>query len=786
MNKRYQENKEFIDLWKKLNISKFNKNLDRTFLIDTPPPYPSGEFHMGNTLNWCWIDIIARYKRMKGFDVLFPQGWDVHGLPTEVKVEKAHNVKSEEVDRNKWKDMCKEWTEKNIKKMKEDIFNLGVCGDWDYEFRTSDDSYKRLIQLSFLDLYRKSLAYRGKYPINFCTTCRTAIADAEVEYENIDTKLNHVLFKVKDKDKKVEIATTRPELLSSCVAIGVNPEDEKNKELIGKKLIVPIFNKEVKVLGLKEVDPNFGTGIVMICSFGDKQDLEWIMNHNLDIVESIDDHGRMINEKYKGLGVEEAREKIIEDLKKEDKIVRQEQINQSRGTCWRCHKPVEILNREQWFIAVTKYKNKIIEETDKVNWIPEYMKKRQIDWTQNMNRDWCVSRKKVFGTPIPVWYCDNCKKIVVAQEEDLPIDPTISHEKYKTCECGGELMGEKETFDTWVDSSFSVAFVNSYLRNIYNKEKQEFEDFYEADMQPNGFDIIRTWDYYLMVRHLIAFNKKPYKNCLINGMVLGKDGKKMSKSLGNIVTLQGLMEKYCVDTIRYWTCLATPGSNIIPSDQQLKRGSYLLTKFWNSARFCSQFIEEKDVEELETTDKWILSKLSEVLEKIQEFMDNYEIAKAMGELENFFVHDFCDNYLEFIKYRLYQEKNSDAAKSTLNKLIISLTKMFAPFMPFISESIYQELFKDKESVHMENFPESSFYDERNYKVGELLKTIISEIRKWKISKQISLGKKISKVEIGIGEELMENFRLIEEDIKNIGRAKEVEFKEGGFGIKCFN
>jgi valyl-tRNA synthetase len=723
---------------------------------------------------------------MHGFDVLFPQGWDVHGLPTEVKVEKEYNIKSEEIEREKWKELCKNWTENNIKKMKENMIKLGLSIDWNFEFRTSDDDYKRLIQLSFLDLYRKGLAYRGKHPINFCTNCRTAIADAEVEYEERETKLNYILFNVKGEDKKVEIATTRPELLSSCVAIGVNPEDEKNKDLIGKKLVVPIFNREVEILPLREVDPNFGSGIVMICSFGDKQDVEWILNNNLPIIESIDEYGKIIVEPYKGLNVEEVREKIISDLEKQGKLVKQEKIKQKVGTCWRCHKPIEILNREQWFIAVTKFKDRVIEETEKVNWVPDYMKYRQIDWTKNMNRDWCISRKKIFGTPIPVWYCEKCKKIVVAKEEDLPVDPAYPNKKYEKCACGGKLIGEKETFDTWIDSSFSIAFVSNYLEPVYNKEKKKFEKLYQADLQPNGFDIIRTWDYYLMVRHLMAFDKKPYKTCLINGMVLGKDGRKMSKSLGNIVTFDEVISKYNIDVLRYWSCLATPGTNIIPSDQNFKRGTYLLIKLWNSARFCLQFIKKRSEKEenLEIVDKWILTKLSEKIEKIDKYLESYEIAKAMNELELFFVHDFCDNYLEFVKYRLYREINSEGAKYTLYKVMLELTKLFAPFLPFISEAIYQELFKEKESVHLENFPDFKFEDKESYEIGELLAKIISEVRKWKISNKISLGKEISKVEITNKKENIEKLKKIKLDIEKISRAKEVKFGEGEFRVNC--
>ena len=786
MDKIYKENKNLIELWDKLNISKFKGKLDKVYIINTPPPYPSGDFHLGNALNWCWMDVIARFKRMKGFDVFFPQGWDVHGLPTEVKVEKEYNIKSEEVEREKWISMCKEWTENNIRKMKENIIKLGISVDWNYEFRTSDDNYKKLIQLSFLDLYRKGLAYRGKFPVNFCTNCRTAISDAEVEYEERETQLNYILFSLRDSDKKVEIATTRPELLSSCVAVGVNPEDDKHKDLIGKKLVVPIFNREVEVLSLKEVDPNFGSGVVMICSFGDKQDVEWILSNNLPIVESINEHGKITVAPYKDLTVSEARKKIISDLEEKGILVKKEKIKQKVGTCWRCHKPIEILNREQWFVATTKFKDIVIKETEKVNWVPEYMKYRQINWTENMNRDWCISRKKIFGTPIPVWYCEKCGKITVAEEDDLPVNPFYQNSKYEKCSCGGKLIGEKETFDTWMDSSFSIAFISNYLKPVYNKERKKFEKLYPADLQPNGYDIIRTWDYYLMVRHLMAFNETPYKTCLINGMVLGRDGRKMSKSLGNVVTFSEVVSKYNIDVLRYWSYLATPGTNIIASEQNFKRGNYLLTKLWNSARFCKTFLEKNcSPNTLEIVDKWILTKLSNKIEKIENYLNNYEIAKAMNELENFFVHDFCDNYLEFIKYRLYQNINSESAKYTLYKIMLETIKMFAPFLPFISESIYQELFKEKSSIHLESFPEFKFEDSESYEIGELLVRTISEIRKLKISNQISLGKEVNKVEITDKKENIEKLKKVELDIRKISRVSEVKFNEGEFKVVLF-
>jgi len=289
MEKRYQENRELAKKWEDLEISAF-KGVGKKYVIDTPPPYPSGDLHLGNTLNWTWMDAIARFQRMAGKDVFFPQGWDVHGLPTESKVEKASGKKCHQVERKEWVRMCEEWSEKHIKAMKEMIKLLGTSTDWSGEFRTSDPDYIKMVQKSFIDLYKKGLIYRGKHPVNFCTTCGTAISDAEVEYAERETKLNYILFEL-EGGQKVEIATTRPELLAACVAVAVNPEDRP--ELVGKKIKVPMFGREVNILGSKEVDPKFGTGVVMICSFGDKQDVEWILSNNLPIVECLDEEGKI-------------------------------------------------------------------------------------------------------------------------------------------------------------------------------------------------------------------------------------------------------------------------------------------------------------------------------------------------------------------------------------------------------------------------------------------------------------------------------------------------------------
>jgi valyl-tRNA synthetase len=660
--------------------------------------------------------------------------------------------------------------------MKEMIKLLGASIDWSGEFRTSDPNYIKLVQKSFIDLYKKGLVYKGKHPVNFCTTCNTAISDAEVEYAERSTKLNYILFELED-GKKIEIATTRPELLAACVAVAVNPDDQP--ELVGKKIKVPIFGRVVKILGSKEVDPKFGTGVVMICSFGDKQDVEWILSNNLPVIECLDEEGKITIEPYKGLLANEAKEKIIADLKEKGILTKIEDLQQKVGTCWRCHKPVEILSREQWFVAATKFKAKVIIETKKVNWIPDYMQHRQIDWTNNMNWDWCVSRKKVYGTPIPVWTCEKCGEIILPDESFLPVDPA-TEVHHRECKCGGKVRGETNTLDTWMDSSITIAYICGL--------KGKFDEMYPADLQPNGSDIIRTWDYYLMLRHLMWFNKKPYENCLINGMVLGADGKKMSKSLGNYVTAKELLEKYPADAVRYWTYLATPGSNIIYSEDQLKRGEYLLTKLWNSSNFCSQSMEKIKNPKLTIVDKWILSRLAQTIEKYRSYMESYEISKAMLEVEQFFVGEFCDYYLEFVKYRIYQDVDAKGAKATLYITLLGIIEMFAPFFPYITDSIYSEIFAKEEgkaSIHQIGYPQAPKIDEDALATGELIKKAISEVRKWKISNKLSLGKEIAKIEVCASREELEHLKKVETDIMKIGRSTAISFSEGEFEVKCF-
>ena len=391
------------------SIYHFKASSDKVpYIIDTPPPYPTGDFHIGNALNWCYIDFLARYKRMRGYNVMFPQGWDCHGLPTEVKVEENHGVSRHHISTQEFRALCQQLTSGNIEQMKGMMRRLGMSIDWSREYVTMDDRYKQYTQRSFLKMYHDGLIYQAEHPVNWCPRCETAIAFAEVEYEDRDAYLNYVFFSGAEEETEqaeIEIATTRPELLGSCVAVAVHPDDERYKAIVGKELEVPLFAHAVPVYEDESVDPEFGTGVVMICTFGDRQDVRWWKLHNLPLRASIDERGRMteVAQGYEGLTVAECKEKILDDLKAKGMLKKRESIKQNVGVCWRCKTPIEIISTRQWFVRVQK--DAIINAAREINWYPEHFRIRLENWVESMDWDWCISRQRIFSVPIPVWYC---------------------------------------------------------------------------------------------------------------------------------------------------------------------------------------------------------------------------------------------------------------------------------------------------------------------------------------------------------------------------------------------
>ncbi|RZN64856.1 MAG: valine--tRNA ligase [Candidatus Methanoliparum thermophilum] len=783
---RFNEIEEkWLNTWDKKMYFFDESSKKDNFIIDTPPPYPTGDFHIGNGLNWSYIDFIARYKRMNGFNVMFPQGWDCHGLPTEVKVEETYNITKKNVGRDKFRQLCEDLTLKNISQMKKTMIRLGYSIDWSKEYITMFPKYYKKTQISFVKMYNKGLIYREEHPVNYCPRCGTAIAFAEVEYTSQESKLNFIKFDIDDEKEDlvyILIATTRPELLSACVAVAVNPSDDKNNYLIGKKVKVPLFGHKVEVIGDNDVDPEFGTGIVMICTFGDKNDVRWWKKHSLDLRRAIDLNGRMtaIAGKYEGLTIEDCRKAIINDLKKEGLLVDERKIEQSIGCCWRCNTPIEIFSEVQWFMQVES--EKVSKMAESIEWIPEYMLYRLKNWAESMEWDWCISRQRVFATPLPVWYCKNCGEIKVSELDWLPLDPTNSKPKTPCSRCGStEFIGEEDVLDTWMDSSLSAVNVAGW--DGYNEDRLK-----PLELRPQGHDIIRTWAFYTILRTMELTGKKPWNSIFINGMVLGEDGYKMSKSRGNVISPEEIIGNYGADTFRLWAASAgRPGSDILFRWDDVKAASRFLRKLWNVFRFCIPHLKNCSVEDTKIASKnvvdlWLLSELHEVVVDIEEDMKKYRFDEVIKEIRSFVWGVFADNYIEMVKHRLYY-KNDKSAVDTIRTTLKIVSRLLAPFAPFISEEIYSNI--SSESVHIQPYPHpyEVLYDKDAYKRGSAIKDVIKEVRRYKSDSGIPLNREISSLKIYDEEGLLKDEDLY--DIEKTVNSREIKLyrEKPNFGLK---
>lgn len=778
-----------IELWKDIYKFDYSDKTRPTYAIDTPPPYPSGEFHVGNALNWSYFDFVARYKRMRGFNVHFPQGWDCHGLPTEVRVENILGKRKSEIPPQVFIKLCKEYTEKWIEDMKKDVIRLGISIDWSLEYKTMDPSYWRKTQLSFILMYKKGLIYRSSHPIYWCPRCETAIAEAEVEYVSRSSKLYYVNFLRVDNNSPITIATTRPELISACVAVAVNPNDNRYQDLVGKKVRVPIYNYEIPVITDDEVDPNFGTGIVMISTYGDKTDVKWQKRYGLPVREVINEHGIMKDEAgpLKGLSISEARKKMVEILKENGLLVKSVDIESTVGTCWRCHTPIEILSRPQWFVRTMDLKDQILSWSEKVEWVPDYGKKRLRDWVNSLDWDWVISRQRLFATPIPVWYCKKCGATIVAEEDWLPVDPRVEPPKIDKCPyCGfNEFIGENDVMDTWMDSSITCAVHAGWPDNFDQR-------LLPADLQPNGYDIIRTWDYYLMVRHLALFGYAPYKTVLINGMVRGTDGRMMHKSYGNYVPLREVLNKYGADAFRLWAATgATTGSDIRFRWEDVDFNWRFLTKLWNAARFimleAGTNVNFNKEPSLSLLDKWILSLTEELTLKVTEMMEHYDFMGAATSVRDFTWHVFCDDYLEAVKYRLrsnnINEKN--AAQYTLHSVLYRILLLLAPFAPYITDEIYNKLYAPViglKSIHLVSWPTAKIekIDRNAITNGDIIIKTIRSMRRSKAKARIPLNVPIPKAII-YGGKYKELLKSSMQDIVGTLKIQELIIADKGNG-----
>jgi len=788
MKKQYdpiKTEKNIQKFWERKKVFEFDRKSNKpTFSIDTPPPFTSGIPHMGHALWWTWNDVVARFKRMRGFNVLLPQGWDCHGLPTELQVEKNFNIKK--TNRRKFLKACRLWTVDSIDKMKTKMIEMGYSADWNFEYFTNTDEYIAFVQKTLLNLFYRGLLKRVEHPVMWCTRCETTLAKAEVGYVETDGVLYYIRIAV--EDDHLIIATTRPEMLPACVAIFIHPKDRRYKKFVGKKAKLPLYKREVPILENNEVDMKFGTGVVYLCTYGDEADIKWQKKFKLPAINIITEDGKL-NENagfLKGLSILDAREKIVEKLgasgfmEKEEEYKHNILCHTERGSC---REPIEFLPKKQWAIEAMKFSKDILEASKNIEWYPPFMEKRLKNWVESMDWDWIISRQRVYGTPIPFWYCEKCGQIFAPKEKNLPVNPSIDKFKKKSCDCGGRIMGETDICDGWVDSTISPLIVSGYWKNDEKLHKK----LYPNDLRQQGHDIIRTWAYYTILRCLLETREKPWKKILINGMVLGPDGREMHKSWGNYIVPDEVLKKQGADTIRAGLIMMGVYGNDAPFSWKDMDFTYrFLTKLWNIFRFSEKHIKNVKKSKPTLIDSWILTKLQEVEEVVAESYENFNFSKAFDTLHNFVWHAIADNYLEMIKYRIYENKNKGPAVYTLSKVLKNSIKMLAPIVPHITEEIWQNFYKGEAvSILKSSWPEKEKKNKKAEEIGDMTVSIIAFLRQYKNKRGMALNAELEKLIIECDSVLEKKIKKAFDDIKGTMKVKKIEFGRADTPIEEF-
>lgn len=743
-----KKEEELIKQWEEEGIYRFNKDSPKPiFAIDTPPPYASGKPHVGFAYHYAAIDSIARLMRMKGFEVLFPMGIDRNGLPIEVQVEKIYKIKMTETPRDKFLKLCRDLLDKYEREILSISRRLGFSMNSlspNDVYRTDSPEYRSLTQATFIELWTQGLIYEDERPNNWCPRCHTTLADAEVEYAEEETSLVYIKFKLKDSNNFIVIATTRPELLCACAAILVHPDDKKYIHLHGKKAIVPIYNREIPIIPHKEVDPKFGTGAMMLCSYGDTVDIRLFRELGLKPIKAINTEAKMTEAagKYAGLAVTEARKEIIKDLESMDLIEKIEKIKHKIPICWRCKTRIEFVNMREYYLKQLDFLKNILEISDKIKFHPSNNKRILINWINSVKSDWPISRRRYYGTEVPLWYCENGH--VILPKPGKYYQPWRDPPPVDSCPiCGSrEFRGEWRTFDTWFDSSISALFISGYLR-----DNKLFKKAFPVGLRPQGKEIVRTWLYYTLLRTYQLTKQPAFKHVWISGLVMDEYGRKLSKSLGNIIYPEPFIEKYGADALRFAGAAETRlGADIMFSENRIAGAAKFIQKLYSIARFISAFPVPDGKINLQASDKWILAELSNLITRVKELYEDFDFF-AVNYIRDFVWDIFADHYIEMIKARAYgsigSEMEQKAAWWTLHKVLSTILKLLAPVTPFVTDYLYRKLYG--KTIHLEPFPEPKEVKREYLKLTALIRSVNSAVWKAKKNKKLSLRSPIKKL-----------------------------------------
>ena len=805
-----------------------------SYVIDTPPPTVSGTLHMGHVFSYTQADFIARFQRMTGKNVFYPMGFDDNGLPTERLVEKTKKIRAVDMSREDFIKQCLSVSEEARKEFRDMFESIALSVDWSTEYHTISDSSRRLSQLSFLDLVNKHHAYRALRPFYWDPVDQTAIAQAEIVDKEMASSQNIILFSI--DGQPAPVMTTRPELLPACVALMYHPEDAAKYE--GKKARTPLFNIEVPMVADAKVDREKGTGLVMCCTFGDDTDKEWWEKHKLDTRVILNKYGKLEPDLLRaalltpaGIAAEEiveaiankktsnpdlknpgAREIIIGLLKDAGLLTEQKPVTHTVKCAERSGAPLEILPSEQWFVRVLDKKAALTAKANQCNWHPEWMKIRMLQWIEGLNQDWCISRQRYFGVPFPVWYSnrpDEMGRPIYATADQLPVNPLVDLPAgYRR----DEVTADADVMDTWATSSISPQLSARGISAEQCDDEARFNKLYPADLRPQAHEIIRTWAFYTLVKSELHTSSIPWKNLMISGWCLAEDKSKMSKSKGNVVTPTALIEEKGTDAVRYWAATSRLGQDTAFSPDLLKIGKKLVGKLWNATQFAALHLSKMtDAPSTakadmangtisETLDRWILSRLAEIVSKSTKAYAAYEYADALDATNQFFWADFCDNYLELIKKRVYNmettgeglqiksvftEQQQQSAVRTLYYVLEGILKLYAPVTPHVTEELFSHIFIEayakSGSLHARNmWPLEADYgsDATALQLGEIATGILEQVRKAKSDAKRSIKTPVTQARAYLDATILAHTQpmaSIAEDLKGAGNIETLEY-----------
>lgn len=773
--------KPLYEAWKEKGLYKFNKaSAKPVYSIDTPPPYVNTPIHIGQATTYVLMDMFARFRRMAGYNVLFPLGLDRNGLPIEMAAEKRFNVRLNDVPREKFLEMCKKVLEESSAASTDSFLRLGIgFNSWDVGakigdiYLTDSEDYRALTQETFIDMYNKKLIYEAERINNYCPGCRTTLADAEVEYVDIPTAFNDVVFKCKETGERLVIGTTRPELVCTCGMVIFHPSDKRYIHLEGKTAITPLFNREVPIKAHPMADPKKGTGIVMMCSAGDLSDIRFFREMSLEPIIAIDADGKM--NPYagflEGLAVKEARERMVEELKKGGLLVKQEEIMHRTPICERSKHEIEFISMSELYVKQIIFKKEMKGLAKKMNFFAPKSRQILLNWIDSVNIDWPISRRRYYATEVPLWYCGECSHVIVPEKGRyyLPWKDPPPVKKCPKCN-GATIIGDKRVFDTWFDSSITPLYILKYA-----VDGKFFGKNTPCSLRPQGKEIIRTWLYYTVLKDYLLTKKCIFRDVWINYHVLDEKGHKMSKSKGNVIGPKDVLDKFGAEPFRLWCAIE---GNLDSTDfrcslERIDGAGKTLTKLWNVAKFISMFKMERGKKELNELDKWILKETNELIKFSRERYEKYDFHNPAIRIKHFIWESFASHYLELVKKRAYNEKNEftkeeqNGAVYTLNYCLEAVLKLLAPVTPFITCQIYKEL-KNKD-IHFEGFPKYEAVSS-GLKTEEIvaLNSLI-----WKAKKDKNLGLR-SEVKMAA---IPKKFRGIEKDLAATHNIKKVEYRQ---------